>query len=322
MGWGTRRPAWVGSMATLRSSAAFALAVMAAGTVSGATSPPAPGTPTQVAERVRASIDVTHLSPAEEKRLAAGRDDPQRLYPAIVGGCAVPTKCVFGETSSKRVLVLFGDSHAAMWLPALDPVAKALGLKLVGLWQSACPVADVTGFRYVGEFATTDPGCASWRSTTIATIMHMNPTAVLMAERTAGIVQTSGSKRFTSAQWAKGLETTIGEFAGSTFKLGLVQDVQFFTADPLQCLAAFPTAIQSHCSIANPNPRYPGQQVAEGTAARATGTTLIRTLQWFCTSRCSPVIGGFISYYDQGHVSASYARYLTLVVEGAVKRFV
>jgi len=51
--------------------------------------------------------------------------------------------CIYGATSGARSVVLFGDSHAAMWLPALDSIAARRGWKLYSMTKSACPVAKV-----------------------------------------------------------------------------------------------------------------------------------------------------------------------------------
>ena len=59
--------------------------------------------------------------------LADVRDD----LPTIYGdGChldqrtVTPKVCVFGDPSSSTTVVLFGDSHAAQWFPALERLAR------------------------------------------------------------------------------------------------------------------------------------------------------------------------------------------------------
>ena len=69
--------------------------------------------------------------------------------PAVYGdGCHVnygETKsgyCTYGNKSSNKTIVLYGDSHAAQWFPALEKLATARGFKLVSLTKSACPAVD------------------------------------------------------------------------------------------------------------------------------------------------------------------------------------
>ena len=47
--------------------------------------------------------------------------------------------CTYGDVNSQRTIVLYGDSHAAQWFPALERIAIDNGLKLVSLTKSACP---------------------------------------------------------------------------------------------------------------------------------------------------------------------------------------
>ena len=51
--------------------------------------------------------------------------------------------CAFGGRSGSSTIVLYGDSRAAQWLPALLPNAAAHGWRIVELTKSACPAADV-----------------------------------------------------------------------------------------------------------------------------------------------------------------------------------
>jgi hypothetical protein len=47
--------------------------------------------------------------------------------------------CILGDTSSARVLVVGGDSHAEQWLAALDSAGRVLGLKVVPHVRGGCP---------------------------------------------------------------------------------------------------------------------------------------------------------------------------------------
>jgi hypothetical protein len=41
--------------------------------------------------------------------------------------------CTYGDRSSKTTIVLYGDSHAAQWFPALEKLANENGFQLVSL---------------------------------------------------------------------------------------------------------------------------------------------------------------------------------------------
>jgi peptidoglycan/LPS O-acetylase OafA/YrhL len=65
--------------------------------------------------------------------------------------------CEFGKIDSARTVVLYGDSHAVQWFPALEKLAREKGFKLVTLTKSACPSIDVirdsVGAFKMGELA-------------------------------------------------------------------------------------------------------------------------------------------------------------------------
>src|SRR5207237_2122181 len=46
--------------------------------------------------------------------------------------------CFFGDTKSHTSVVLFGDSHATTWFPALDMISKQQHWRLVDLTKAAC----------------------------------------------------------------------------------------------------------------------------------------------------------------------------------------
>ncbi len=276
-----------------------------------------PGTASQVHHAVAVSHSITKVDAAVAAELSGPSDIPQRLYPVIANGCNTVTQCVFGDVASHHVIVLFGDSHAMMWLPALNPAARKDGDRLVLLWTPACPAADVSGYRYVEEVVPTNAQCAAWRQKAITAIQKLRPAAVLVGERTAAIVHASTGQPFTAAQWFTGLAVTVAALLKATPHVGVLEDIVFFDGSVPNCLAAYPNQVQ-RCSVKDPNPRFPGQQVAEQAVAKATGATFVKTNQWFCTARCSPIIGNFIVYYNEGHVSAHYAEYLAAVMRTAI----
>ena len=58
-------------------------------------------------------------------------------------------------------VVLFGDSHAAQWVPALQQLATERGWQLISLTKSSCPAARVTVYSDV--LRRTYLECDEWR---------------------------------------------------------------------------------------------------------------------------------------------------------------
>jgi SGNH domain (fused to AT3 domains) len=281
--------------------------------------PVASGTPAQVASLVARSGRIVRLPHAAIPQLfAGGSDTAYRLYPSA-RACSESLKgCLFGDLSSSKVVVLFGDSHILMWLPAIVPAATRAGVKIDLMYADDCPVALIGNFSIVTGSYGSLVGCEQWRNAATKVIHDMNPMAVIIGERSTLILSQPGDVPYTALQWQLSLETTIVRLKTPTMKIAVMQDTNWFDLNPMQCLAAYPAHIQM-CDEPFPNTTNPGQGQAEWRAARATGSTYVLTHQWLCTTICSPVVGPFITNFDNGHLSATYASYLSVVVGHALQ---
>lgn len=297
------------------------LTVLASGRASGAPPElPTPGTAAQVAALVAASPSISSLPGDLLPPLAkAGSDKPGLYYPRANKECQVVATCVFGDLKSKASIVLFGDSHAQMWLPALVPVADALHVRLVILWDPGCPAADVPVWS--SQTNSVNAACTAFRAAAIATIRKLDPILVLTADRTSDMLGPD-HKFMSNATWESGLETTISQLRSTTTKVAVIGDITASNLTLPDCLAAYPSDVQ-RCSVPNPNPVINQHVTAEMAAATAEGVTYINPQPWLCTSKvCSPVIGTMVVYFDNEHVAATYAEYLSGVFGQAVKPLV
>jgi hypothetical protein len=93
-------------------------------------------------------------------------------------GETVSPRCEYGDLSSNRTIVLYGDSHAAQWLPALDALGKKRGIKIVSLTKSACPSAEVIK-ETSPQYDVDD--CQAFRDSSIKRINEMKPLAVILS---------------------------------------------------------------------------------------------------------------------------------------------
>jgi len=286
-----------------------AVAVIAAADVSYAAAPlPKPGTPAQVAALVGASRHIQQLPSAMVPDLSqVAADNATTYFPTTRSGCLTVTQCVFGVSRSATTVVLFGDSHALMWLPSLVPVATSRHLRLVLLWKQSCPAAVITVWN--PSTRSTYTSCDTFRRAALAALRKLAPSAVLLSDRTTSIFDRNNVLT-TDAAWLAGLETTIGAIASRRTKVAVVGDVTPFSALLPECLAANPNRVQS-CSTRDPNPAAPGHFAAEQSAAKAKGVPYLNPNPMLCTSVCSPIIGRYVAYFDSNHVSATYASFLS-----------
>ena len=131
-------------------------------------------------------------------REAEKKENRPRMY---ADGCHLDLEekrspeCVYGNPSSQTTVVLFGDSHAMQWFPALEELAKERDWRLVGFSKSACPPARIsvysTGLRR--EYRE----CEEWRERTIGRILQ---------EENPDLIVTSTLNRYRAREDGKGLD--------------------------------------------------------------------------------------------------------------------
>jgi hypothetical protein len=238
------------------------------------------------------------------------------------------SRCVFGDKSGSHTMVLWGDSHAFMWFPAVNAVAKAAHWRLIAAMEFGCPVADVSVWNTLTH--TAYGACDVFRSKMIASIRKMRPALVLMTEQfTAYAASGHGTNNtITTAQWQAALEKTIRLLhVNKVHRVVLGSTISTGGASPVQCLAAHPSAVQT-CTVLDTAGQQ-AQRAAEVAAAKATSVPYVDVVPWLCASSvtpsaCSPVIsdatsGPMIVYYAAGHLTATYDLFLTGVLASALK---
>lgn len=85
--------------------------------------------------------------------------------------------CRLGDAPS--TVLLFGDSHAAQWVPALVPAAVARGHAVLAWTKSSCPSADVTVWNPAARGPYRE--CDAWREAVFAKLAEVRPAFVVIA---------------------------------------------------------------------------------------------------------------------------------------------
>ena len=312
----------IGRILSVRSVAVLALAgasvLGSSGASSASSSFPAPGTAPQIASLVAKSHLIKSLPANLDPSLGSlGQDSFSHYYPSTGPyGCVTTTQCVFADTHSSKSVVLYGDSHAAMWLSALIPAVTAAHERLVLLWYPFCPTANVK----VWNPLTRSPNvqCGTYRTKFAGMIHALDPRLVLLADRTSGNRNYS-NKEISDAAWKAGEIETIKNLRSSTTRVAVIGDISVFSSNVANCMAANQSNVQ-RCSVGNPSPKKDQHFAAERAAATSQNVPYINAEQWLCTSTCSSVVGNFAVFFDQFHVSATYAAFLSGVFASALKK--
>ncbi len=220
---------------------------------------------------------------------------------AGAGRCTHPEQlCRYGDAASSETIAVFGDSHAAMWAPAVVVAAERRKVRTIVLWRPQCPL-------------TTTPigtACTAWKAQAVRALLAARPSFVVLAERTSLPGETWAS-RPSRAAWAAGLTTLVTQFSIHHIKVVMVLDNPVLTSQPGRCLARFPSQVQSCSSRVSASIlAATTYRSAEALAARRVGATTVDPLPWICSTTCSPVVGRWLSFYDATHVSGAYSRHL------------
>ncbi|MGN6326968.1 acyltransferase family protein [Pseudolysinimonas sp.] len=231
--------------------------------------------------------------------LAAAADDNPALY---ADGCevgytsSIPHPCTYG--SGDETVVLFGDSHAAQWYPALQRVVDRRGATLVTQTKSACASIDIALSRGGAPYTA----CATWRAAVIAQLRADPPDLVVLADYANPDFLDDADA---DGQWRRGLDATITELRAVT-RVAVIADTPDLRDSPSVCLSAHLSDAAACARPASLALDAPGRE-ATVAATAATGTPLIDLTDYFCTEQCAPIIGNVLVYRDSHHITATYA---------------
>ena len=86
--------------------------------------------------------------------------------------------CLFGDTTASRSVVLFGDSHALMWFPAIDNLAKQQHDGLVVMAKATCPPFEIPIFS--PDLGRPYTECDQWRAAELRRMATLRPAVVIL----------------------------------------------------------------------------------------------------------------------------------------------
>lgn len=196
--------------------------------------------------------------------------------------------CTYGDKTSKKIVVLYGDSHAAQWFPSLKELAKENNFKLISLTKSACPAVD-SQRKDQGAFKMKD--CNKWRENSIKRIAQMKPDAVLTSS--FAHFQTPRGYPVRALWWSDGQRRLLADLKGKTSKIIYIADTPQPARDIPSCLASRKS---STCDSTKKTP-----------VRIIRGFDIINPNPWLCSSYCPAIIDGVVAYRDGSHISVDMA---------------
>jgi hypothetical protein len=225
--------------------------------------------------------------------------------------------CTLGDPTGKSLMVVYGDSHAQMWLPAFATLAKAAHWRLIVLSKDYCPAELVTIVNQpgVGQLNGPDVTCDDWHTWAVHEITMLRPDLLVITQESvyhAPATSTLPPSFFTNEEWQAGLTALLRAVRLPGMRIDLLGNIPVLPQSGPTCVAQHPTDIQ-RCSQST------GASVVifnsiERLTANADGARYIDTIPWFCSSRCTAVVGKYEVFMDPLHINAVWAMYLENVL--------
>ncbi|MEO8267521.1 MAG: acyltransferase family protein [Ilumatobacteraceae bacterium] len=254
----------------------------------------------------------TNLTPS----LGSARSDKPLIYAdgcILSNGQVTAKECAYGDTASARVIVLFGDSHAAQWFPALQEISLRNHWRLEVLTKKGCPTADIP----IADPAR-GPECGPWHTSVLARLADEHPDLVIMsAYRYKTTSAAIGSNP--DEVWRNGMQSTLDHVRPLAANVLVLGDTPTPLNDVPGCVASHLRRV-ADCM----NPRSaaikPARLGVEVDVAAAHDATFVATGDWLCTSsECPVVIGNLLVYRDNSHITTAASMWLAPYLEAALK---
>ena len=213
-----------------------------------------------------------------------GHDESAKVATAV---------CRMGDRSSSTLVVLMGDSHAMMWLPAVLETAKHDHWAVIPLLRLGCTPGKWTSNR--GGDA-----CRAWYGWALRQVQRLHPSVTLVGgsidERPTAGTRAAVEGVVTAAQ-------TLVRLGRRTIVIG---DPESLGRSPVDCL------LSRHATMATCTTTWPPEALTfyDEVARRVTalGAGFLRTRGLVCfEGRCPAVIAHTIVWADDNHLSAAYS---------------
>jgi hypothetical protein len=218
--------------------------------------------------------------------------------------------CLGGDPNGTKLIILYGDSHASMWMPAIDAIAKKNGYRVELYAKLACPLieAPVWSYQLNRPFAE----CQEWQQLVLPKIKNAKPDILIVTDQWKPAVVNGEKSDFdTETLWAKEFPKALATLSSYTKKMVVIGNNPSMTTDSINCVSR-PAVTVSICASVRTKADNNSINKIEQKAALAIKATFIDTVAWACDAyMCPAIIDNKLVYFDQWHFTATYVDWLT-----------
>jgi peptidoglycan/LPS O-acetylase OafA/YrhL len=220
--------------------------------------------------------------------------------------------CPMGDLGGDKTLVVLGDSHAMMWLPALEMIADREGYTLVPIIKLGCTPFNVVAWQFDRAEEFTE--CNQWRPWAMDQVRLARPDVVVVGSASVvvsvdqeggGLLSLTESKQV----WKEGARALAEQLLAVTPEVRFIADITRLPEDPAECLSNLHNTA-ADCTF-TPSDWVKDSNNLVRTGVASTDAVHISLRNMFCLSgHCPIVVDGMVVYRDRDHLSSSYARFL------------
>lgn len=260
---------------------------------------------------------------------------------AVINGCGaaddIPVTsadCRFGDGTGGTVVVV-GDSHAASIAEGVTDAAAELNLDVVVTFKSNCPFL-------MGVAPAGNPDCLTWQQATFEVISELNPTAVVVANRSSGFATLELNKRGEDitirlpggdrpstrnaavALWRDGFTGALEQLAEEDVPVVVLDVIPEYRGEfePVTLFRPKPR-VPMLTSEALDAQRRPTIEVEHAVGERFANVRFVDPAAVLCpTGECAPVMDGDWIYHDGTHLAPNGSRLVAPLLRDAIRDLV
>lgn len=273
---------------------AAALGVFAAPSGAGtATYDPAPALQA-VATAVAAGLSGAPLPSSIEPPLNNYANGGVNLGRCDLPGITATHLCQVGDPHGSKTVVIFGNSHATMWVPALESVALAAHWKLYLVLKDACGYDTYIDYHHRWHVPN---NCTKWYQSAVTTIASLHPDVLIIGSYSG------------TPYWYQAEDLIVQSMRHLAHRFVIIGDDPRSPA-PGACLNKL-GATQGTCLYTEPQTDIDAE-ITNADLARDADVQYVGVGPLFCDAGyCPALINGFLPTKDGAHLTRDYSASLS-----------
>ena len=240
---------------------------------------------------------------------AIAEEDKAALYDKkCISETSELIECFFGETSAPYRIALVGDSHAASWFPALEPMISKGTVNVTTFTRFSCVFTEAPRSE---DFTA----CTEWSPKLASRIAEARPfDLVLISGYSTNLREEVENGFLLPTQVTQGFRSAWQPLVDRGTRIVVIRDNPEWPEAPALCLSS--AADPKFCDA--PKGNFESQTDYQFLAAETIqGVDALDMTRYFCSPvECYSSVGGVTVYLDRSHLSATYARTLSAALFG------